>query len=226
MLSDLRVEVINRGVPGYSSVQGVHLLREHLQGQRFDLAIISYGWNDANESPVTDLQRLSLSGEDSLHTALRQSRLYLTLAGILLRWKDQRSVDGSRQTLRARVTADEYVEALVEMAELVRNDGGQVILVSKPYDEDVTASARDPIEDSALEDIRERKLARMRSYNLAVFKAAARCGCPYVDLAKKFESYDSSEVFDSPVHPSAEGHRRIAELLEPAVRAILDEKVR
>jgi len=56
---------------------------------------------------------------------------------------------------------------------------------------------------------------------LAVLKAAERCGCAYFDLAAAFESYDPGEVFDSPVHPSAEGHRRIANLLEPLVRTVL-----
>jgi len=49
MLGDLRVEVINRRVPGYSSLQGVHLLSQHLSAEPFDVAIVSYGWNDANE---------------------------------------------------------------------------------------------------------------------------------------------------------------------------------
>jgi len=93
-------------------------VRHDLATEHFDLAIISYGWNDANESTVTDAERLRTGRGNRLRAALHQSRLYLWLADLLLRWTGQR-VDSAPGD-RLRVPLDEYREALVEIVFLLR----------------------------------------------------------------------------------------------------------
>jgi lysophospholipase L1-like esterase len=223
-LSDLRVEVFNRGIPGYSALQGVHLLRYHLRDEDPNVAIINYGWNDTNESTVTDAQRLEIRPLDPLRASLHRSRFYMVLTEFLLRWTRGSHLRHLAAEPTLRVTHEEYLDALVEIVATLERRGCVAVLVTKPYNpssEEAAFSKHQPAADNLPAGAMRRKLIRVEDYNRAVLAAAVRAGCRSVDLAQAFRRYDREAVFDGPVHPSAEGHRRIAELLAPVVREAL-----
>lgn len=80
------VEVVNAGVPGYSSLQGLKLWRR-LESTEPAVVIVAFGFNDAWPSRVTDRESLPEEGDflGSLRSLLRKSQTYNALRAALLK---------------------------------------------------------------------------------------------------------------------------------------------
>lgn len=78
------VEVINAGVPGYSSYQGLQHMRQEIDRLQPDVVLASYANNDFwHWDQTTDLQHASqFSSEGRVRTVLMNSRLAQVLAGL------------------------------------------------------------------------------------------------------------------------------------------------
>jgi lysophospholipase L1-like esterase len=219
LLSDLRVEVINRGIPGYSAAQGLHLLRDHLRDEYPQVAIVNYGWNDASESWGTDGQRLSASHAPALRSVLHRSVFYQFLTYQLLPLVPSRR--------RIRVSPEQYREALVSLARQLQARGAKVLLATKPYNSKINnALLLNPrFAENGRKMKRWRgKLSRIEQYNRVVERAAQETGVAFVDLAALVRVRNPNEVFKGAVHPTANGHRLLGQLLAPRIRELLIER--
>ncbi|MBW2272694.1 MAG: hypothetical protein JRG96_05455 [Deltaproteobacteria bacterium] len=145
----VRYDVVNGGVVGYSSLQGVQLLRSWLGDLDPDVVTVYLGNNDSSPGSVKDAERVAATA-GPLHGALQRNRFYLLLQKGLLhlragRLEKQRAVLQQRQAkkeaydspegfyrLAARVTPDQYEENLREMVRLVRDAGARPILIEVP----------------------------------------------------------------------------------------------
>ncbi|NNL67598.1 MAG: hypothetical protein HKP30_15215, partial [Myxococcales bacterium] len=138
-------DVVNAGVVGYSSFQGLQLLRLWLDELDADVVSIYLGNNDPAPSSVKDVDRVAATA-GPLHDALYRNRFYLLLvkgfqslraAGIDRERRrlgslseDQRLEDYYRES--ARVSPDEFEANLRGMVSVVREQGARPILLKVP----------------------------------------------------------------------------------------------
>jgi lysophospholipase L1-like esterase len=141
-----RFQVINAGVPGYTSYQGLEYLRN--RGLALDpaIVIIAYGFNDLFETG--DI-------EEQLRTLRASPRLFwiesnLQQVSSFYRWMRWRA-DAVPKGSSVRVTVEKHRRNLDEMIRLARAHGADVILLSFwspqqpqfPYRTAVLSLARD-----------------------------------------------------------------------------------
>jgi lysophospholipase L1-like esterase len=144
-----RYEVVNAGVVGYSSLQGVQLLRSWLGDLQPDVVTVYLGNNDPASGSVKDADRVAATA-GPLHRALQRNRFYLLLQKGLLhlragRLEKEREALAQRSAqqdaydskdgfyrLASRVTPEQYEENLREMVRLAREAGARPILLEVP----------------------------------------------------------------------------------------------
>jgi len=213
--------VINAGVPGYSSYQGMRLLEEKFGEWDKDLVICYFGPNDCDAAFLYGDSEQPSDRLLSVRRVLSHSRLYQwfglwTARGLRARAvsKDQPTASRTEEEwwqtrrfadqIRRRVTPLEMVENYKRITQLAGQQGFRVIFVTCPY-------VRRP--GGPWTDIRV--LAR---YNDAVRQMASRTGATLIDADALFRRPRGDALFATgdPIHPNAKGHAIIAQ-------AILDE---
>jgi len=121
------VKVINAGVWGYSSYQGLLRLKEILHFHP-DMVLISFGSNDAH--PVTVSDKEYLSYKECFGLLNRQIRLVQFLSFLQDRWIFQ---NNKQKVLTQRVSLKEYQKNLENMVAIAKKNSIQVILLTRPY---------------------------------------------------------------------------------------------
>ena len=121
-----RYQVINAGVPGYTSYQGLVYLREHGLALRPEIVVIGLGFNDTfpTGDVETQLARAPLTTPFFVvdDTLIYRSRFY--------RWMRWRANQLAPTDLPPRVTAEKYQENLAAMIQAVRATGASPLLIS------------------------------------------------------------------------------------------------
>lgn len=204
--SRTRYDVSNCGVPGYSSYQGMVMLKEYFPILEPDIVTICYGWNDhwaagfdipdkEQETPpqfVLDFQNI-----------LSRSLTYRAVKYALLSTSEEsREYTYNRESPTYRVSIDDYAENLQAMIDFCRARGSRVILITAPI------ADPDPSEQNSLENYHY-------FYNEVVRHIAEANNTPFVDAARLFENHP--EFFDNPgedfIHYNAKGADLIAQEL-------------
>src|SRR5262249_15344028 len=125
---DQRLEVVNAGVYGYSSFQGVRRFEQALPFHP-DMALISFGCNDAMHVTVSD--------NEYAHTPIRQMAwdrsLIRTRVGQLILSAIDRLPGKKREVLVPRVSLDEYKTNLKSIIALASDEGIQVALLTRAF---------------------------------------------------------------------------------------------
>jgi lysophospholipase L1-like esterase len=207
-----RVEVINAGVPGYASLQGLRYLKRILPRYTPDLVIVQFLHNDGvvwlnrRDSKVVIPSELVRS----VQSVLRQWRLYeLLRRGSLSLKRYMLRHTSSGSDMPYRVPPEEYKENLIEMVRLVKGEGGAVLLVVPP----------------ALPPYRFRP--DFTDYQAATIAAARETGAPVLDLTKNFDSIDIvRSLYWKPdeedlAHLNTEGYALQAKIVAGRVKEIM-----
>jgi len=194
--------VINAGVWGYSSLQGLRRFKEVLAFQP-DVVLVSFGANDAHQVFVSDAGYV-----DSYVRGQRLQRLtsHLRVGQVVVAAWDRVAQIGRADTARvARVSVDEYRANLAEIIALARARGATPVLLTRPY----VGTETDPaIWKTHAPD-----------YYRATRELGAREGVLVVDVYEAFR--DRTEFFDDESHFNAAGHRRAAEIIAQAIDPVL-----
>ena len=180
----LEVEVVNAGVWGYSSFQGVERMRE-VMTYRPDVVLVSFGANDAHRVTRSDRE---FAGRPGVLPGLRRRLGGLRLAQLLTR-VEHRWV-GRGDELEPRVDLEEYRRNLSRIAELGREGGARVVLLTRPF----VGSVHHPLWWKNFGP----------DYNRATAEAAAELGLPLVDVYSYFKGRD--EYFADESHFTRAGH--------------------
>jgi lysophospholipase L1-like esterase len=143
-----RYQVINAGVPGYTSYQGLVYLRERGLTLRPKLVLIDYGFNDTFRTGDVEQQlaraRLTTPFLVLDDTLIDYSRLY--------RWLRWQGVAKDDDNLPVRVSGEQYERNLRAMIEAARAAGAKVVVLSfwsligsqqKDYREALNAATQD-----------------------------------------------------------------------------------
>ncbi len=199
-------EVVNGGVWGYSSFQGVRRMREALQ-YKPDVVLVSYGSNDAHRVRRVDRE---FAGKSSFFRSFERRFNHYRL-GQLITATTHRLGGGSDAPLRPRVSLPDYKRNLREIARLGREAGARVAFLTRPFVGPITAPDR--WKNFAYE------------YNAATVEIAIEEGVPVIDLYTEFKG--RAEHFRDESHFTNEGHaqagRFVYNELQPVFAAIKGE---
>ncbi len=206
-------KVFNCGVPGYSTFQGLRMLREYLPILKPSVVTICYGWNDhwAAGFDIEDKnQRSAPQMVLEAQNLLSESYVYRAVKYVLLaKYEKQKQYQFDRQSVHYRVSLDDYAANLREMVSICRDNGVKPILITTP------AGDVDPGVENPMEQYHE-------LYNETVRQVAQELKVPLVDAALLFR--DHPEFYDNPkadfIHYNARGAALIAGQLAVAARQL------
>lgn len=211
-------EVINAGVPGYSSFQALNLL--DMRGWAFepDLLLVADIWSDNNFDSFVDKDLLATyAGWEGSWVGVTRSLLEWSAA---FRWLDYRlrvapqaaearkvgwQLGGNdvRTGLR-RVSVNDYAANLDGFCERMQARGGGVLFVILPNREDVAPVSANPA---------------WNLYRQVMRETAEAWGAPVADLAAAFKAAGRSAdaLFLDQMHPTPLGHQLAADTILAAL---------
>lgn len=198
---DSRLSVLNAGVYGYSSFQGLRRLRECLDFAP-DVVLISFGANDAHLVGLSDsayAQRLA--GRERLLRIVTRSRL----GQLLVDAYDKMQARRAGPALVQRVSLDEYRENLRQMIRLCRERAARPVLLTRPF----KGRTHDPESWKSLGP----------DYNQITREVGAETGVPVVDLYKAFKR--RPVLFEDESHFTREGHWEAARYVFSEIQPLL-----
>jgi lysophospholipase L1-like esterase len=207
------LEVLNAGVPGYTSHQGRALFADRGRDLRPDVLVLQFGTNDANLWPVLRGGVVHCLSDRQVSEHLRVAGVarYCALAGAvlaILRPPEATPVPGFSETDHGtappRVPPEELVENLRAMADEVPFTVVLIWPLRRFFDPAFT----DPVPRSRSREYRESMLAQGGD-GIAVIDlhdVFARAGMP------------AAEIFSDDVHATARGARLVADEVRRAIR--------
>ncbi len=205
------LEVVNAGVPSYSSTQVLLYLEEILERRRPAGLLVSILWNDIWYSTALNwYPRLLIHQQPPvwLARALRHSAL---LRVILLKSRPDQAAVVDRFNPEALA---QYASNLRAMLEVARARGVPLILVEPPFCPDLLPP--EGLNEFHVRYTRDFFLETARQYRRTMKSLAAQYGAPVLDHRLSLENGGGPrELFLDLLHPSAAGNRLMAEdLLE------------
>lgn len=209
-VGETRFQVFNCGVPGYSTYQGLRMVQEYLPILKPQIVTICYGWNDhwAAGFDIEDKdQRMAPQLVLNAQNLLSKSYLYRSIKYLLLaKYEKTREYQFDRQSVRYRVSLDDFAVNLSDIIAFCRSNGVVPVLITTPVG-DVDPGVVNP-----MEGYHER-------YNETVRRIAGELAVPLVDAAMLF--LDHPEYYDNPkadfIHYNAKGAERIASALAETI---------
>jgi lysophospholipase L1-like esterase len=217
-----RYEVINSGVPGYSTFQELGYLERHGLNLHPDLIVLQFCLNDVVERYGTvaafggDAQFLGIDTRASIGGPygwlLRHSRAFEAFGRFvqgLARDREAYAVEKMARDTLSPELEDAWALALLELEkirDLARQHRIPLLLVIVPY-------------AFQLEDPRGLRQPQER-----LIRWANAAGVPWIDLLPAFGDEKRYPLFKDPSHFTVQGHAFAAYLLAPALRSILAAK--
>jgi lysophospholipase L1-like esterase len=207
-----RFEVINAGVPGYSSLQGLRLLESEMAGYRPDIVTVFFGWNDhwlARSFPDREQKAPSRGAQFLLDHASR-SRLFQAL--VKLSASVRRLARGRRASETYRVSPVDYRGNLERMIDDAERGGFRIVLVTAPAAYQQAADVPDYLVQDRFIPDKTTLLTLHREYNEIVRQVARRRGVPLADCAATFDASPRRKGLfgEDGIHPNEIGHWLIA----------------
>lgn len=126
-----KFEVINAGVPGYSSYQGLKWLQKDIIKLKPDILIVYYGLNDAGPAFTKDReQKTPPSFIVSLINLLNKTYSFKLLMKLIYYFKYNSQAEYNYTT--QRVPPDEYRNNLIKMKKIMEKIGGKALFIANP----------------------------------------------------------------------------------------------
>lgn len=220
---DRRYEVVNAGIQGFTSMDGLRRLRSKVLPLNPDVVTIYLGWNDLMKNdPVGQRDNHPLSTASRLVDALWLVKGMRKLVFLELRPYMDPPATGpeSRTGQFTDFVPDFYIDNLKTIISEIRESGAQPLLVTLP-------TVVRP--DMTVEDIRELRiffpyyrsaygvgdlLDLVAAYNRAIRRVAVEEQVPLSELDEVFAAReDYRKLFYDTMHPTTEGNGIIAEAM-------------
>ncbi|MHC4455495.1 MAG: SGNH/GDSL hydrolase family protein [Planctomycetota bacterium] len=198
------ISVINAGVWGYSSFQGLGRFKETLFFQP-DMVLISFGCNDAHKVEISDAEF------NKMDFTFYQKTLHLHKFKIgqliIAFWQtlDKSRKDKKSGELVHRVSSQEYKDNLEQIIEISKRNNIKCVLLTRPF------IGKSP------NKIWWKNFAPL--YNDATFEVGNRNFIPVIDIYSHFK--DKKEYFIDESHFNEEGHRLAAEFIYHQIKSLL-----
>lgn len=193
-----RAEVLNAGVAGYSSHQGVRRFEGDVALLGPDVVLVSFGWNDvANTHGPADAAFVpppSLVAH--AQRLLLRYKFYLTLLNVL-----RPSQPAPAAVSRPRVSVDEYVANMERFARLAAAHRVRLVFLTRPH--------RPSVQEMRANSANWR--SSVPDYNEALRRYASASGVKLIDVQTFFDG--SVADFIDECHFNPAGHKRMADLV-------------
>ena len=197
-----RYDVINAGVVGYTSLQGLGMLL--FRGAEFkpDLVTAYFGVNETIcRFYLSDADIMKLGRPQWLKTFINKWLLKSEIVRVLHKLKNGEEKTGRKPT--ARISSDDYRNTILRLKDACQQNGARLLLISPALQVDGHQA-----DDRVLKIIRYRRVLE---------QTAVEAGIPLLTIPEltEYASGDSSALFltgDS-VHPNRAGHRLIMQRL-------------
>jgi len=209
-------QVINSGVPGYTSLQGKRFYASDLRRLRPDIVTVLFAFNDhwAAASGIADKDQQPLPQPVlDLQNVLSRLHSYRLLKKLILATMEP-SMDSlfDRSAPVYRVGLEDFRLNLVGLCGMIRADGAEPVLLTSPIPS-LTAYFP-PGHKSNLHMYHE-------WYNAVIREVALAESCLLIDLAAAFDSYPNlfDEPTADPIHFNERGHELAARLIAEFIRS-------
>ncbi|MGB3977296.1 MAG: GDSL-type esterase/lipase family protein [bacterium] len=213
------VQVINAGVPAYSSLQGLRYLQNRLLEYHPDIVTVYFGWNDhwlARDGADIDhdLSRVS----PFIERFLKKCRS-LDLLRLFIKRIQRSTASTAKKTVR--VSLEDYRSNLVEMAKTAEKQGFKLVYLTAPHGFDPD-NLPNYLEEMGYVDDLSLLIDMHDDYNDVVRQVAAETGLVCVDLAALIDKRaDRKNLFLSDgIHLSDSGIKVIAETIHQRLKEI------
>lgn len=198
-----QVEVLNAGVAGYSSYQGLLRFRQQIAQLEPDIVLVAFGWNDL-ATPMGPPDR-SFVPPPAWQVAIERAALRYQAFLVLRRWLLEHDAPQPAAASPAhRVPPGDYAENLLAFDRVAREHGARAVLLTRPYrlaTERLAAAGG--------------WRSRVPRYNRLLLDLAAEHGIAAIDVQAAFEAADSDFVDEC--HFSPAGQARMARLVADAL---------
>jgi lysophospholipase L1-like esterase len=205
-----KVEIINAGIPGYSTFQGKKFFASDIIKLKPDIVMTMFAWNDqwaAADNIPDDEQKLPPQWALDIQNLFSRLKIY-RLAKKLILSSTEKSLDAKldRANPVYRVSFDDFYNNLNMIVNYARVNGIRPILLTSPIpalDKYYPPDSRSP-----MHQYHER-------YNERTRRLAADSKTELIDIARDFDNYDNlyDDAPKDPIHFNAAGHRTAAELI-------------
>ncbi|MEN6420394.1 MAG: GDSL-type esterase/lipase family protein [Smithella sp.] len=198
-----KFEVINAGVPGYTSCQGLGLYKNKGIKYSPDIVTFYFGVNDP-------IKRFYLSDKQIMQNDIPVAVKLIT-NNFLLKLHSYRLLRKFIVTITAtgksnggenvpRVSMEDFKENILELNKLCKENGALLLLISPPfYEGKVSIGDLQRAKDIVL-------------YKKELENIAGAYNIPLIIITEMATS-DNSEYFNDPAHPSPSGHKIIMDSL-------------
>ena len=205
------IEVINAGIPGYSSLQGQRFFMSEILKLQPDVVMLMFGWNDqwaASENIADRDQQMPSQFVIDLQNTFSRLKIYRLIRKIIL-WATEKPLE---ETLRKngpityRVPVTDFYQNEETIRNAARDHDIELLLLTSPIPS--LENYYPPGRKSPMHDYHE-------AYNNNTRLLANNTSTPLVDLARIFDMYDDlfDDVAIDPIHFNAKGHRIAAEAI-------------
>lgn len=213
------VQVINAGVPAYSSLQGLRYLQNRLLDYQPDIVTAYFGWNDhwlAREGADVehDLSRVS-----SFTEQFRKRCRSLALMDHFFKRIHVSMVSTAKKPVR--VSLEDYRSNLVEMAKIAEKQSFKLVYLTAPHGFD-PGNLPKYLEEMGYVDDLSLLIDMHNDYNKVVRRVAAETGLACIDLAALIDKRaDRKNLFLSDgIHLSDSGIEAITEAIHLRLKEI------
>ncbi len=209
-LLEHKYEIINAGIPGYSSYQGKSFFETELVKLKPDYVLILFGWNDhwAAANGIADKdQQLPSKLIINIQNQLSNLHLYRVIKKVVLS-SIESDIDSlfDREAPVYRVAVNDFEHNLRSICRTARDNLTVPILITAPIPS--LQNYYPPGINSGLHRYHE-------LYNQAVRQVAEQDSVLLVDAALEFDKFGNlyDDARDDPIHFNVKGHELLADLL-------------
>ena len=192
------VKVVNAGIPGYSSFQGLRYFEEILRYKLY-MALISFGTNDAHRVTVSDKEYVfNKRFFNSRITQFRLFQLFSALSDIIL-MKNKKE-----NHLVPRVSLKEYEDNICNIIDLADKNHVKIVLLTRPF----IGTSHSKLWWKVFAP----------EYNKLSKKIAKNRGVSVIDIYSCFK--DKAEYFIDESHFNVAGHKAAAEIIYRHIKSL------
>jgi lysophospholipase L1-like esterase len=214
-LLEHKYEIINAGIPGYSSYQGKMFFETELVNLKPDYVLILFGWNDhwAAANGIADKdQKLPSELIINIQNKLSNLHLYRTIKKVFLS-SIERDIDSlfDREAPVYRVSVVDFGQNVRSICRTARDNQAVPILITAPIPS--LQNYYPPGSHSGLHLYHE-------LYNQAVRQIAEVDSVLLVDAAMEFDKFGNlyDDAQDDPIHFNVRGHELLSWLITSKFR--------
>lgn len=206
------IQVLNMGMPGYSSLQGLRLLKMKALKYSPDILLVSYGHNDAVSSMYfTDKEQVANEVEYFFGKIFSNVRYYRAIRDACLKALSLFELNG--YGLRPRVSLREYYNNMAEICRTAKENNIKIILYDLPVLKTPTNGKYCAFKEKYFDELRD---------------VAKDNSVPFLNVRQTFSSlHDMSTYFNDPkrdfMHLNDKGYELVADVLYPAVAKFVVE---